>query len=407
MARGNRRGTIEKRGKRWRARYIAPDGSRPSRTFDRKSTAEAWLSSELGKIEAGTWKPAHVIKAERFGKYAAAWISTRRTPKGQALAVRTRNEYERYLQTGLKPFADLSLSAITPAFVRNWHSQRISGITQDQQDQAEERGLEPEDARYTGETMAAREARLLRAVLNTAVEDGLIESNPIPKNLTKSTTGVAHRIPTPEELSRILHYLPEQWKAPILIAAFGGLRIGEWKALRRRDLTLREHPATGEQFYSVNVTRQAQYVARSGWVVCSPKSEEGIREVALPSHVTAQVQAHLEAFVTPFPDSLVVEPVKGEGFVHDSVFRSQWNKAKALAGVPREVRGHDLRGFAGTMFAQQGSTLRETQAFLGHGSVDAAMTYQAVTGRGAELSNRIPELPAFTPSPVTRIDAAR
>ncbi|WP_201518864.1 site-specific integrase [Gulosibacter hominis] len=403
MARGNRRGAIERRGKRWRARYYAPDGTRPSQTFDRKGTAEAWLSSELGKIEAGTWKPAKVIQAEKFGEYAAACIDTRRTSKGAALALRTRLEYERYLRTGLLSFADVSLSEITPALVRKWHKDRVTEITQDRRDQAEERGLEPEDATYTGETMAAREARLLRMVLNTAVEDGLIDTNPVPREFTKSKTGVKHRIPTVDELARIVHFLPDMWKTPVLMAAFGGLRIGEWKALRRRDLTLREHPGTGQQFFTVNVTRQAQHIPGSGWLVCPPKSEEGIREVALPSHVTAQVRAHLERFVTPSPESLLVPPAKGQGFIHDSTFRTYWNKAKALAGVPGEVRGHDLRGFAATMFAQQGGTLRETQAFLGHGSVDAAMAYQAITGRGAELSNRIPALPAFEPSNVIQL----
>lgn len=396
MPRGTGRGEIEKRGKRWRARYAAPDGSRPSKTFDSKQAARAWLTEQHALIDTDRWKPQATIKAERFGEYAQTWLKTHRTNRGTKQRSTTKKERERYLKKGLAPFANTPITSITPASVRSWHSKRVAQITQARRDEAEAKGKDPNTVLLTGETAAAREAGFLRTVLNTAVEDGIIPTNPVPKNLTKSSSRVPHRIPTTEELAAILHHMPEEWKAAVILAAFGGLRFGEWKALRRSDLTLREHPVTGERFYEVSVTRQAQHISNDGWEVGAPKSEEGIRETALPAHVTEQITNHLDTYTGKFASSLLFPPAKGDGFIHDSVFRKRWNAAKARAGVPDEVRVHDLRGFAGTMYAQQGATLKEIQAFLGHGTVAAAMVYQSTTGRGAELANRIPALPTYT-----------
>lgn len=404
MARGTGRGELEKRGKRWRARYTAPDGTRPSKTFDTKELAQRWLTSQLVTIDLGKWRPARTLEAEKFGPYATAWVNNRRTARGTKLAARTRSEYHRYLEAGLATFTDLRMQDITPALVRKWHAGRVAAITQERRDMAEEQGKDADEARYTGETTAAREARLLRAVLNTALQDRILDMNPVPSNLAKSQTKVPHRIPTPEELSRILHHLPEEWKAPVVIAAFGGLRIGEWKALRRQDITQVVDATTGATYYVINVTRQAQYDKETKrWEVVPPKSEEGVREVALPAHVTNTITNHLANHTGEFPGSLLFPPIKGVGFLDNKVFYRRWNAAKALAGVPDMVRGHDLRGYAGTMFAQQGATLKETQAQLGHRTVAAAMAYQSTTGRAHELVSRIPALPEYRPGNVSQL----
>lgn len=419
-------GTITRRGNSLLARYSAPDGTKPSKSFPILSNrpkptkadeqraydaANAWLNEEIAAIHAGQWKTKRQREAEKraaeqaaqaeiFSVYAEAWIRTRRTRSGDELRPRTRGEYKRYLTEGLARFADLPLSGITPAMVREWHSNRIAGVTRDSQDRADEHGLPEGKSLRTGETAAAREARFLASVLNTAVQDGLIPTNPVPANLTKSSTKIKHRIPTPEELARIVHYLPEEWRAPVLIAAFGGLRIGEWRALRRQDFSLSTRPETGEQFYIVKVERQAQYEPDTHWTVGPPKSSEGVRNVTLPSHVTTAITNHLERFTGPFPGSLIVEPKRGAPFMQSSVFYKQWNAARDKAGVSPEVRGHDLRGFTSTSYTRHGATMKEAMAIMGQSSLAAAMVYQAATGRESELANRIPALPKFTPSNV-------
>ncbi|MDJ1372066.1 tyrosine-type recombinase/integrase [Gulosibacter molinativorax] len=399
-------GAIEKRGKRFRARYVGPDGqtyTAPT-TFTTKTDADGWLSKQRGAIESGKWKSPKQQKSEIFGAYAATWIEQRTTADGAPLRAKTRSEYRRYLDKSLHEFTADPIAGITPARVRAWHTKRAKEAP----------------------TGAAREVAFLRSVLSTAIEDGVIEKNPVQGKQTKTSAGVEHRPPTLEELAQLVQAMPELWRAAVVIAAYGGLRLSEWRALRRSDL--RFDAEAGR--FEISVNRQAQRVTkdsddltqeaaeldarnaketaaaemegrparlerlvRSSWEVGDPKSREGRRVVTLPAHLAPMIQAHLDAHAAAGPDGLLFQPGGDAEFIDDQRFNRPWNEARDAVGVRGEVREHDLRAFAATAFAQSGATLKETQAFLGHSTVAAAMTYQALTGREAELADRMPALP--------------
>lgn len=361
-------------------RYTAPhtfsdDSPSPAGVKGRtgRAKAEAWLRTVRSDIERGAWvSPAQVAEAaqdeekraaaERFGLYAATWIAQRKSNKGVPLRPKTRAEYERQLAAGLSTFADDRLTAITPARVRAWHDERTK----------------------RGATQAGAEARLLRAILNTALVDGILSTNPVPPNLTRTSTGKAHRPPTADELAVLVDEVGPFCRLGVLLGAYGGLRLSEWRALRRKDVQV----ADGRTLISVE--RQALFIPKTGWVVGAPKSDEGVRVVPLPLGLTPDVETHLREFVGPFPDDLLFPPAGTSEFMHDRQFNKHWNRARDVAGVRHVVREHDLRAFAGTALAQSGATLRETMAFLGHSTTTAAMAYQATTGREAELVDRMP-----------------
>ncbi|WP_191621812.1 tyrosine-type recombinase/integrase [Microbacterium caowuchunii] len=366
---------------RYQASYVGPDTVRypAPKTFDSKDDARGWLAERRVEIQRGMWKSpalraaeaeaaAKIAAAERFGAYATTWIAQRTNSKGQPLRLKTRTEYERQIEKGLSTFSNDRLTAITPARVRAWHAARME----------------------VGATAAGAEARLLRAIMNTAVLDGILDRNPVPTALTKSATGVKHRPPTLDELGIVLETIGDEFRVAILLAAYGGLRLGEWRALRRRDLSVIDGRIV------VNVERAAQYIRGQGWHVGPPKSSDGVRTVTLPAALTQDVERHLAERVGPFPDDLVF-PHRGRGeFVSDKAFYGPWNRARDAAGIRDQVREHDLRAFAGTMHAVGGATLRETMAFLGHSTTVAAMAYQATTGRDADLADRMP-LPPSNP----------
>ncbi len=367
-----------------------PGGTKP-RTAEAK--AQEWLRGVRVQVESGRWVSPEVEKeraeveakksdAERFGKYARAWLDQRVNSKGQPLRPKTRAEYERQLDRGLSIFLDDRITAITPARVRAWHADRMK----------------------SGKTAAGAEARLLRAIMNTALVDGIITSNPVDSKLTRSQTGVKHRPPTLDELAVMLDTIDPKFRLALLLASYGGLRIGEWRALRRRDLTVEEDRVF------VDVMRTAQYIVGQGWVVGEPKSAEGVRIVPLPKSLTDDVRLHLEAYVGAFGDDLLFHS-SGSEFVHDAQFNRSWNKARDAAGVRVRVedgryvsvvREHDLRAFAATMHAQSGATLRETMKLLGHSTTVAAMAYQATTGRESELADRM-TLPPSKPKTMKAI----
>ncbi len=91
-----------------------------------------------------------------FGEYADAWVG-HRLVKGRPLTPATAQGCRALLRRHLHPaFGATRLRQITPERVRLWHAD-TAGPSKDQ---------------------AAKGYRLLRAILNTAVADGLIGRNP-------------------------------------------------------------------------------------------------------------------------------------------------------------------------------------------------------------------------------------
>ena len=360
---------------RYRARYTH-NGHRftADRTFNTKEDARGWLAGIRTDISRGTWEdPRTEKKVALFGPYAKKWVAERLTSKGAPLRPKTRVEYERQIGNGLAPFAAMTFDQITPAYVREWHAARM----------------------MDGATQAGAEARLLRAILNTAIEDELLLSNPVHSKMCRTSTGMKFRPPTLQELGVILTAIEDHLRLAILIAAYGSARISEWRALRREDVIFR-HIVDGEvvkELTIVQVHRQAQYVNTVGWVVGPTKSEEGEREVYLPSALTPLVKDHLARFVGKPKGALLFPSGSHQAYLPDRTFWNSWDNARAAAGIHREVREHDLRKFAGTQHAIAGATLRETMAFLGQSTTVAAMAYQVTTGREAELADRM-ALPA-------------
>ena len=144
----------------YQARYAGPDGiDRPApQTFTSKSDAEIWLTMKEAEIRRGDWTDPEAGKV-RFGDYAANWISD------HVFKPRTEGLYRSQLQNHLAPtFGKKDLRDIHEADVRRWRKERLDAG--------------PHAARPFGPVTVAKAYRLLHAIMNTAVEDGLIRRNP-------------------------------------------------------------------------------------------------------------------------------------------------------------------------------------------------------------------------------------
>ena len=311
------------------ASYVGPDGNRyyGPVTYTSRTDARAWLAKQRTAIGNGTWRSPKTVNAETFDVYAKTWVSQRVKSTGKPLAPRTRAEYERFLSKGIgKEFSKDHLQAITAGRIRTWHAERT---------------------RDAGATAAVKEAQVLRAILNTAIRDRIIEGqNPVPPELTRTSTGQTHRPPTPDELATILSVIEPEFRMAVVLAAVGGLRIGEWKALRRRDLTLRE-----DGRYAVSITRQAQYVPGHGWVVGAPKSAAGVRVQILPGFLTDDVARHLESFTGEVSGVAAVgteatEPVHSRFRVAGRLGPGSgrgWDQGHGARARPKALRTDELR----------------------------------------------------------------
>ena len=139
----------------------------------------------------------------------------------------------------------------------------------------------------------------------------------------------------------------------ILLAGFGGLRLGELLALREQHVDLK----TG----TVTVTEQVVNLAGGHRLVTEPKTEAGRRVVALPQLVIDALAEHLRLHDPDAP----LFPAEDGGLLPATTFYKHWRRARHQVGRD-DLHLHDLRHVAGTLAAWTGATERELMARLGH-----------------------------------------
>jgi integrase len=358
-------GSVDKLANGFRARYYAPDGRRyPAPTlFLTKRDARAWLALRHAEIIRKAWEPpeAHENKPTRttFADYAEQWLAQR------DLKDRTREHYRKLLDQHLlkAPFASLPLSSITSDDVRAWHA-RFGAKTP---------------------TLRAHCYGLLRTIMNTALSDGKIRVTPC----VIRGAGTAKRVKkikpaTLDELEIVTAAMPEPYQATILLASWCALRFGELTELRRMDVDLHDE---------VIRVRRAVVLTTEGFKQTSPKSDAGIRDIAIPPHLLPALEDHLAKHVGNKRDSLLF-PAKRGGYLAEGTLYRHFCKAREAASRP-DLRFHDLRHSGAVLAAHTGATLAELMARLGHSSPAAAMRYQhAAQGRDREIAALLSKLAA-------------
>jgi len=350
------------KSKRWQASYTAPDGLvylAPS-TFDTKLDAEAWLTDRRREIDREVWSPP--VEAAQspvtLGEYAETWLLDR------TLKPRTRDHYRRLLDTKILPtFGGTALKAITPASVRKWHG-----------------GMGT-----TTPTLRSHAYGLLRTIMATAVVDGLLSANPCHIVGAGSSTRV-HKIKpaTLAELEALVIEMPERYRVLTLLAAWCALRFGELTELRRKDIDL----DAGMIHVRRGVTR-----VDGEFIVGTPKSDAGTRNVAIPPHLIPVLREHMGKSIAGGRDGLLF-PAAGDTSHHlaPATLYRVFYRAREAAGRP-DLRWHDLRHTGAVLAASTGATLAELMGRLGHSTPQAALRYQhAAEGRDTAIARKLSEI---------------
>jgi len=145
--------------------------------------------------------------------------------------------------------------------------------------------------------MTAKAYRLLRAVLNTAVDDELIRRNPCRIVGAGIERSAERPTATVDQVFLLAGIVPHRVRALILLAAFTSLRYGELAALRRCDFDPR----------CKIVTVRATLVERQDGSLAfgPPKTDAGLRTVTIPSAVRRDIRAHMADLVADDDDALV------------------------------------------------------------------------------------------------------
>ena len=135
----------------------------------------------------------------------------------------------------------------------------------------------------------------------------------------------------------------------------------------------------------------------------SSESQAGSRSVALPRFVLDAIDEHLATFVGSDPDGPLF-PGEAGRIISDGWFQREWRLTKNTLGL-REMHFHDLRHTAGTIASQQGATMKEVMARLGHSTTSAAIRYQkAAEDRDHLIADKLDALVAEPRTPVENLD---
>jgi integrase len=254
----------------------------------------------------------------------------------------------------------MSVKVITPESVRRWHATTAA----------------------TTPTTRSHAYALLRTILNTAVSDDMIAANPCRIRGAGQAKRVKKIKPaTLDELGALVAAMPERYRLLTLLAAWCGLRFGELAELRRKDVDA----ANGVIHVRRGVVRAAGET-----IIAAPKSDAGIRDVAIPPHLMPLVRAYL-AKHEGGSDALIFTSGTGAQLAPSTLYRSFY-PARAAAGRP-DLRWHDLRHTGAVLAASTGATLAELMARLGHSTPGAALRYQhAAAGRDAIIAKALSDL---------------
>lgn len=315
------------RGKKWQVKYVKPDGKTTTkRGFTRKAEAERWAAQNTLDLDSGRWVDARSAKTT-VGDLSELWLTNvdRLKPSSQRVI---RIAWDKHV----KPvWGHRVVRGIKPSHVQEWIN------TQDR-----------------GATTIRRNHNALAQILDIALKDGLIESNP--------ARGV--RLPSKPKGKKVflsmgeVERLANASKYPTIVwtLATVGLRWGELAGLQVGDLDLDRG--------RIRVQRNAVTVGHRIEVGTLKAGDS--RVVAAPGFVCEMLRKQARgklpaAWLFPARDG---EPMR----LPDS--GGWFSVAAESAGI--DVTPHGLRHVAAGLLVSAGANVKVVQRQLGHAS--AAMT---------------------------------
>lgn len=347
----------------FRVRYRA-GGKRLTSTFDSQKEARAFVATL-----DGSGMPAST--APRFDEWLAKWWPEHAATVKPSTAERYKKVLNLYViqsVPGRPGLGHLPLDQITPAVLRSWQSRLLVDLS----------------------PATVRLARTIAAMsLKEAVIDDLIQANPFARVKGIRVPKKQVRILSEEDVLLLASSIKPRWRAMVLMGGYLGLRIGELCALRLQDLDLTDTLQT-----TIHKTRTK---VDGQWIDGPAKTENSQRVLQLPKFLVAELEEHMAAGYAN--KELIFTGSRGGALQPDHFRKFPWAKALRISGLG-ELRVHDLRHTAVSLWIRQGASPNLIAYMAGHSSVQYVLdTYGHLYGdEGHELAARLdagrPPMPA-------------
>lgn len=339
---------------RWQARYKTDDGRLHTapETFATKTDAGRWLDSVEVDMDRGTWLDP---KAGRITvkDWTEAWLPRHVARSGKPLRPKTVALYEGLVRSTILPtFGTTPLSQVKRSAVEAWVGDMGA------------RGLSPSRIRQA--------VLLLTWAMEAAVNDDMLVRSPCRGLQLPKLPEPAPRILTPAEVARLRESIREPYGVLVDLLAYGGLRIGELLALRRRSVDVLGRRLVVSQSLS-EVAGQLTWEA--------PKGGKA-RTVTLPRFLVDDLAAYLDEHVAGDTEALLFTGRTGKPLHYNAWRTWTWDPAVLAAGL-EGVTPHALRATCGSWVAAEHGVL-EAARRLGHSSASVTTRHYARALEGGD-----------------------
>jgi len=324
---------------RYRARVKFHGREVATRVFERKADAIAWEQDQRRRLRLGEWTDPRRGRVP-LSDVTADWLNSRGLVKR-----RTRESDESNWRNYVRPrFGNWPVAAITAAEVSAW----VGGLV--------DRGLAP--------ATATRALATLRSILAFAVADGRVHHN-VAATARRPTSGRVRRegqALTLDELHALTAACTGPYRDVVPVLALAGLRWGELAGLQAGDLV--SVPGPG-----LRLSRAILASEGGGKLYVDTLKNHRPRTVPLVAELVPVIDRwsagkESESWLFAAPGG---GPLRESNWKRSVGLRS----AKVAAGLP-DVRVHDLRHTAASLWLAAGADPKVVQRVLGHAT--AAMT---------------------------------
>ncbi|HWF57066.1 MAG TPA: site-specific integrase [Candidatus Dormibacteraeota bacterium] len=339
-------GAVFQRGDgRWVARLKLPDGGGWRYFYGKdRAAAKARLSGALRAVEDGRLLPD---QRQTFGAHLEQWVNA--VPSA-SIKPSTCRYYTRYVRYHLltSDLARKPLARLEAADLRQLYADKLAS------------GLSSTSVHHLHAT--------IHVALNQALDDGKVARNVAalvgrtnrPKVRSREMTTIADG----DQPARFLDAAHgERLEALLVLAITTGMRQGELRALRWKDVDLDRRVLA--------VTGSVTGTARAAMTIGTPKSGKtrsvalgAVTVTALLEHRRRQVEEQLLIGSERKDQGLVFCTEFGE-FLPTNTMVLLLHRVLARAGLPR-IRFHDLRHTAATLMLANGVHPKIVSEMLGH-----------------------------------------
>ena len=359
----------------WEARYRDGLNRQHAKTFPTKTLARRWAADMEADVRRGDWADPGLGRVT-FGEWASEFLGTI-----VHLRAVTQGDYERALRIHVLPaFAAVPVARIDHVDVRRFVAEK----------QAE--GLAPKTLQ--------RVRLVLRQVLALAKSAGAIKANPCDGLRLPRAAAVEPIYLTAEQVDALAQAAKPPFDVLIRLATASGLRPSELCGLRIGRIDLKK--GTVEVAEALTVVK--------GRTEVGPTKNSLRRTVGIPQSVcndlAAYIEARSQAAGRPLrPDEFLFTAPMGGPLRRDLLFKRFIRPAITKAGLPVNLRLHDLRHTCAALLISLGAHPKAIQERLGHSSITVTIDVYGHLFPSIDqaLTQRLDELLTAAKAPLSEV----